>query len=439
MIQSPAADGLPADRWPASKIEMWAVSDLVPYVKNARTHPPEQIDQIAASMERFGFTIPMLVAEDGTIIAGHGRLMAAAQLGLAEVPVMVARGWSDEDRRLYTLADNRLAETSEWDPETLQIEIDDLKALGVEDDLSMIGFSEDDLKDILPAALLEVAGGLTDPDDVPDADEGQPIAQAGDVWVLGDHRIACGSSTDATTVAKVLAGAKPHLMVTDPPYGVEYDPSWREKAGVAGGDYAKGKVLNDDNADWREAWALFPGDVAYVWHAGLFAGVVGESLVASKFKLRSQIIWDKGQLVLSRGDYHWQHEPCWYAVREGKTGHWAGDRKQVTVWQIEKPRKSETGHGTQKPVECMQRPIENNSQPGDAVYEPFSGSGTTIIAAEMTGRRCFAVELNPAYVDVAVRRWQEYTGREAVLEADGSTYAETTAARLGSGPEEDAA
>lgn len=200
-------------------------------------------------------------------------------------------------------------------------------------------------------------------------------------------------------------------------------------AGVGGSGIAKGKVLNDDKADWREAWALFPGDVAYVWHAGLFAGVVGESLQAAGFRLRSQIVWDKGQLVLSRGDYHWQHEPCWYAVREGKKGHWAGDRKQVTVWQIEKPRKSETGHGTQKPVECMQRPIENNSKPGDAIYEPFSGSGTTIIAAEATGRRCFAVELNPAYVDVAVRRWQEFTGKAATLVASGETFTETEEAR----------
>ena len=244
------------------------------------------------------------------------------------------------------------------------------------------------------------------------------------------HRIVCGDCTDADTVSKCLNGVAPHLMVTDPPYGVEYDPSWREKAGVAGGDYAKGKVLNDDNADWREAWALCPGDVAYVWHAGLFAGVVGESLIATKFKLRSQIIWDKGQMVLSRGDYHWQHEPCWYAVRESKTGHWASDRKQVTVWQIDKPRKSETGHGTQKPVECMKRPIENNSSPGQAVYEPFSGSGTTIIAGEMTGRCIYAIELNPAYVDVAVKRWQDFTGQQATLEGDGRTFADVSGERV---------
>ena len=244
------------------------------------------------------------------------------------------------------------------------------------------------------------------------------------------HRIVCGDCTDADTVSKCLNGVAPHLMVTDPPYGVEYDPSWREKAGVAGGDYAKGKVLNDDNADWREAWALFPGDVAYVWHAGLFAGVVGESLIATKFKLRSQIIWDKGQMVLSRGDYHWQHEPCWYAVRESKTGHWASDRKQVTVWQIDKPRKSETGHGTQKPVECMKRPIENNSSPGQAVYEPFSGSGTTIIAGEITGRSIHAIELDPTYVDVAVKRWQEFTGKQATLEDDGRSFADVAAERV---------
>ncbi len=424
--------------WPASKVELWSVDDLTPYAKNARLHSDEQVEQIAASMERFGFTIPVLVAENGTIIAGHGRIMAAHKLGLAEVPVMVARGWSDEDRRLYTLADNRLAETSDWDPDMLRIELDELSELGEGDGLAWIGFSEVDIAELLPAALAEAGAGLTDPDDVPEVEEDEAaVSQPGDVWVLGNHRIICGSSTDRETVEALLAGASPHLMVTDPPYGVEYDPSWREKAGVAGGGYAKGKVLNDDKADWREAWELFPGDVAYVWHAGLFAGVVGESLVAAKFKLRSQIIWDKGQLVLSRGDYHWRHEPAWYAVREGATGHWAGDRKQVTVWEIEKPRKSETGHGTQKPVECMKRPIENNSQPGDAVYEPFSGSGTTIIAAEMTGRHCYAVELNPAYVDIAVKRWQDYTGKAAVLDASGETFAQTEKARLEGGPVDD--
>lgn len=246
------------------------------------------------------------------------------------------------------------------------------------------------------------------------------------------HRIICGSSTEADTVAKVLGDVRPHLMVTDPPYGVEYDADWRNKAkradGTVIGAGAVGVVKNDDNADWREAWALFPGDVAYVWHAGLFAGVVADSLVDTGFSLRSQIVWKKSNFAIGRGDYHWHHEPCWYAVR-GK-GHWSGGRKQSTIWEIAKPAKSETGHSTQKPVECMKRPIENNSSPGQAVYEPFSGSGTTIIAAEMTGRHCYAVELNPAYVDVAVKRWQEFTGQDATLEGDGRTFNEIAAERV---------
>lgn len=192
---------------------------------------------------------------------------------------------------------------------------------------------------------------------------------------------------------------------------------------------ASGIVHNDDRADWREAWALFPGDVAYVWHGGAHTHTVADSLVASGFGLRAQIIWNKGQLVMGRGDYHWQHEPCWYVVRGGKTGHYVGGRKQTTVWDIAKPHKSETGHSTQKPVECMLRPILNNSKPGDLVYEPFSGSGTTIIACEQSGRKCRAIELAPEYVDVAVKRWQEFTGKEAVLMATGETFAQRTEAQ----------
>jgi len=400
---------------------MWQVADLAPYAKNARQHPPEQIDQIAASMERFGFTIPMLVAEDGTIIAGHGRLMAAALLGLAEVPVMVARGWSEEDRRLYTLADNRLAEIAEWDPEMLRIELGELRAdFGIED-MSLIGFSAEDLAEILPDALIDTTGGLTDPDDVPEVPE-TPVTRPGDVWILGKHRLLCGDSTVATDVEKVLHGVTPLLMCTDPPYGVEYDPSWRNQVGAAK-TKRTGKVLNDDRADWREAWALFPGDVAYVWHGALHAGEVAESLEAAGFTIRSQIIWAKERLVLSRGDYHWQHEPAWYAVKKTGKGHWAGDRKQTTLWQIpSKDQDAKTVHGTQKPVECMRRPIENNSSPGQAVYEPFMGSGTTLIAAEMSGRVCFGIELNPAYVDVAVERWQNFTGEDAVLSGSDDTF-----------------
>jgi DNA modification methylase len=245
---------------------------------------------------------------------------------------------------------------------------------------------------------------------------------------IGDCELYLGDCADILpTLGKVDA------VVTDPPYGVEYDANWRNKAMRADGSAiagrAVGKVENDDRADWTEAWALFPGDVAYIWHAGLFAGAVADSLTATGFKLRSQIIWAKSNFAIGRGDYHWHHEPCWYAVRDGKTGHYTGDRKQTTLWQIPKPQKSETGHSTQKPVECMKRPIENNSSPGQAVYEPFSGSGTTIIAGEMTGRCVYAIELNPAYVDVAVKRWQDFTGKQATLEGDGRTFAEVSNGR----------
>ena len=305
------------------------------------------------------------------------------------------------------------------------MELGDLQSLGF--DLSLTGFGDEEIL----ALTSRGTTGLTDPDDVPDK-PAVPVTRPGDLWVLGRHRLLCGDSTNGDDVAAVLDGVRPHLMVTDPPYGVDYDPEWRVRAGVSGkGEIAAGKVLNDDRADWREAWALFPGEVAYVWHAGLHAGSVADSLEAAGFKLRSQIIWDKGQLVLSRGDYQWQHEPCWYAVREKATGHWAGDRKQTTVWQIAKPARNETGHSTQKPVECMLRPIENNSSPGQAVYEPFSGSGTTIIAAEMSGRTCHAIELNPAYVDMAVLRWQQFTGEHAILDSDGRGYLELQAERVG--------
>jgi DNA modification methylase len=208
-------------------------------------------------------------------------------------------------------------------------------------------------------------------------------------------------------------------MVTDPPYGVEYDAGKARKQSPGS---AVGKVLNDDRADWSEAWELFPGAVAYVWHAMRHSGVVFDSLVSTGFEVRSEIVWAKNQLVMSRGHYHPQHESCWYAARGAS--NWSGGYKQSTIWNIDKPRKSETGHSTQKPVECMKRPIENNSSPGQAVYEPFSGSGTTIIAGEMTGRHIYAIELNPAYVDVAIKRWQDFTGETATLEGDGRTFAE---------------
>lgn len=403
---------------------MWPLAKIKPYAKNARSHPPEQIKKLAADMRRQGVTMPILVDEAGEIIAGHGRLLAAQENGFAEYPVAIARGWSEEEKRAARIADNRRGDESFWNPELLKIELGELKLAGFS--LPDLGFDPTFLRGILDSTT---GNGQADAPTQPAPEK--PVVRIGDLWHLGRHRIICGDSTVPETVKALLEGKRPHLMVTDPPYGVDYDPQWRTHAGVNKWtqNVATGVVSNDDRVDWEAAWRLFPGDVAYVWHGGLHTTEVAKTLLAADFQIRSQIIWAKQSLVIGRGDYHWKHEPCWYAVRKGKTGHWAGDRKQSTVWEIANTHPGQgdandmrTNHSTQKPIECMKKPIENNSKPGDLIYEPFSGSGTTIIAAEMTGRSCLAIELNPAYVELAIRRWEKFTGEKATLDgASGMT------------------
>ncbi len=407
------------------EIRQTPVSDLIPYANNARTHSEAQVARIAGSIREFGFNNPVLVDGGSGIIAGHGRVLAAQKLGLETVPAIELSHLSEAQKRAYILADNRLAEQAGWDAELLALELGELAELEV--DLAGIGFDGAELDALL-------GHGAPDPREEATPDRPiDPVSRPGDLWLLGRHRVICGSATDPDTVGSVLGGVVPHLMVTDPPYGVEYDPSWRNQTGAAK-TRRTGKVLNDDRADWREAWALFPGEVAYVWHGALHAGTVADSLEATGFGIRSQIVWAKERLVLSRGHYHWQHEPCWYAVR-GK-GHWSGDRKQSTLWSIpNRDQDATTVHGTQKPVECMRRPILNNSSAGQAVYEPFCGSGSTVIAAETSGRQCHAVELDPAYVDVIVTRWQDFTGKEAVLESEERSFAAIAADRRASGPQ----
>jgi len=401
-------------------IKAISISELIPYPSNARSHSDAQVAQIAGSIQEFGFNNPILVDKNNGVIAGHGRLLAARKLGLKEVPIICLDHLTDTQRKAYILADNKLALNAGWDADLLKLELGNL--IDDDFDVSLVGFSDDELATI----LAEPTAGLTDEDDIPEALQ-EPVSAIGCVWVLGKHRLICGDCTDALVVEKVLNGVQPHLMVTDPPYGVEYDADWRNHAlradGSTGDGRAIGKVENDNRADWSEAWALFPGDVAYVWHAGRHASGVQLSLESCDFDIRCQIVWAKTRFAIGRGDYHWQHEPCWYAVRRSKKGHWSGDRSQSTLWTIPH-NKSETGHSTQKPVECMRRPIENNSNAGQVIYEPFSGSGTTIIAAETTGRYCYAIELNPAYVDVAVKRWQDFTGEQAILDGTNKTFSE---------------
>jgi hypothetical protein len=275
-------------------IEYRAIGDLIPYAKNARTHDDAHVAQIAASIRAFGWTNPILVDGGNGVIAGHGRLLAARKLGMETVPVIELDGLSETEKRAYIIADNKIALNAGWDTELLALEIGELGTLGF--DLSLTGFGDEEI-----AGLLNSGNpGLTDPDAIPDI-PAEPMTRMGDVWLLGRHRLICRDSTNIGDVEKALNGVCPHLMVTDPPYGVNYDPGWRETAGLTDGSViAKGKVLNDDRADWREAWALFPGDVAYVWHGALHATTVAQSLEACGFAVRSVIIWDKMRLVIGR-------------------------------------------------------------------------------------------------------------------------------------------
>jgi DNA modification methylase len=395
------------------QVEYWSLNRLIPYANNARIHSDSQVAEIAGSIRAFGFSSPILVGEDGDVIAGHGRLAAARKLGMTEVPVVVLRGLTELQRRQLVLADNRIALNAGWDVEMLKLELSDLSGLGA--DLSALGFTAKELS----RALTRVEEGLTNEDEVPEIAE-VAVSRPGDIWLLGDHRIACGDSRDAGLVRSLLAGIAPQLMVTDPPYGVEYDPEWRHRRGV-NNSARTGKIKNDEIADWTPTWTLYPGEIAYVWHGALRSTIVAESLARSGFTIRAQIIWAKERLVMRQGDYHWQHEPCWYAVR--KKGNWTGDRKQTTLWTIGSGgQDAETKHATQKPVECMRRPMLNNSSPGQAIYEPFLGSGTTLIAAQSCGRVCFGVEIDPLFVDLAIRRWQAFTGEKAKRASDGRLF-----------------
>ncbi|MGE0627575.1 MAG: site-specific DNA-methyltransferase [Hyphomicrobiaceae bacterium] len=401
-----------------SAVEQWPTERLLPYAANARTHPDEQVAQIAGSIAEFGFNVPCLVDDRGVLIAGHGRILAAKRLGLQHVPVIQLGHLTDAQARAFRLADNRIALNAGWDEALLAAELERLKEDGVA--LDLLGFAEDELNRLFDG-LDGDAGQAEREDDVPEP-PAEAITRPGDLWLLGPHRLLCGDATIATDVELLLDGSKPHLLVSDPPYGVEYDPNWRNESGVSA-TARTGKVNNDDRADWREAWNLFPGEVAYVWHSGIHTRTVAESLDVCGFLIRAQIVWAKPRLVLGRGDYHWQHEPCFYAVRKGATGHWQGARDQSTLWTIATGENDEaTEHGTQKPVECMRRPIVNNSKRGDLIYEPFAGSGTTLIAAESTGRVCFAMEIDPRYCDVIVERWQRFTGKSAVLDGISRSF-----------------
>lgn len=395
---------------------------LKPLQGNLKDLPSANYEKLKKSFTEKGLFIPMFVwkqAHEFFLLDGHGR----ERLFSKEKPVFVgsdgresydvpcivvdAKDLKDAKEKILLISSQFQKITQEGlDEFTFDFEDSWVKENASFDAIS--GFEMDE----------PVKGGLTEDEAVPPVPS-VPKSKIGDIYQLGSHRVMCGDSTNKEMVEMLLGGGVPVLMVTDPPYGVEYDPDWRNHASRDGslthtiGATAVGKVLNDDRADWKEAWALFPGNIAYVWHSAIHASEVDLSLQAAGFEIRSQIIWAKHRFAISRGHYHWQHEPCWYVVRKGQTGNWNGDRSQTTLWEISH-NACDTGHGTQKPIECMLRPIENNSKQGELVYDPFLGSGTTLIAAEKTGRTCYGMELSPQYVDVIVKRWEDFTGKQAV-------------------------
>ena len=385
------------------------VTGLRPDPANRRTHSARNVAMIVASLHDVGAARSIVIDEQNEVLAGNGVIAAAAKAGITKLQIVEAdgdtliavrrRGLTAAQKRALAIYDNPTAELA-------QSNVDQLAA-DLKDGLDLAPFFfETELQALLGADVKE---GLTDPDAIP-PERATGIVR-GELFALGPHRLLCGDATAGADVARLLADMVPVLMVTDPPYGVAYDPAWRTDAGINHNTEKMGRVANDDRADWGDAWALFPGSVAYVWHAGLKASIVAASLTTNGFDLRSQIIWAKDRMALSRGDYHWQHEPCWYAVRRGAPGQRTDDRTQTTLWTI--PARDDSGHGhsTQKPVECMRRPMQNHEAAD--VYEPFSGSGTTILAAEQLGRRCVAIEIEPRYLQIAIDRWEAFTGLTA--------------------------
>lgn len=387
------------------------IATLVSDPSNARKHSNQNIDAIKGSLAKFGQQKPIVVGEKNIVIAGNGTLEAAKSLGWDTIDIY-RTPLKGAEAMAFALADNKTAELAEWDDENLTAQLSALFDDGW--DMEDLGFDVSDLGQ---------GGneGLTDPDDVPEVEENIHKVERGQIWQLGDHRVMCGDSTDKGDVDKLMGGGKPNIMLTDPPYGVSLDQSWRDKAL---GDKAMGKgnsrtIRNDDRADWLETYMNFTGNVSYVWHATSFTDVVKGNLQDAGFDVRQMIIWNKSIMVMGRSSYHWKHEPCWYAVRRGKDASWIGDRKQTTVWDAASPnhimsgsKDDKTDHPSQKPLSICEIAIANHS--GD-VYDPFLGSGSTLIACEKTGRKCYGMEIDPHYCSVIIQRWQDFTGKEAKL------------------------
>jgi len=398
------------------QVEQIGIATLIPFAKNSRTHSDAQVAQIAASIREFGFTNPVLIDEANGIIAGHGRVLAARKLKLTEVPCIRLAHLTDAQKRAYVIADNKLALNAGWDEAMLKLELADLKALDF--DLDLTGFDTDEIDALLAEKGTE---GLTDPDDTPEPPV-EPVTRPGDVWVCGQHRVMCGSSLEMTAMERLCGDQRVDMLLTDPPYNVAYTGKTKDALTIQNdsmGDEAFRTFLRD--AFVTADAVLKPGAVFYVWHADSEGYNFRGACKDAGWQVRQCLIWQKNSMVMGRQDYHWQHEPCLYGWKDGAGHLWASDRKQTTLLKFDRPSRSED-HPTMKPVALFEYQLLNNTKGGDIVLDSFGGSGTTLIAAEKNGRIARIMELDPKYVDVIVKRWEDFTGQKAVLESTGEPF-----------------
>lgn len=407
------------------EIQYRPLEGLIPYARNSRTHSDEQVGQIAGSIKEFGFTNPVLIDEEGGIIAGHGRVMAASRLKLAEVPTITLDGLTPAQKRAYIIADNRLPLNAGWDFEMLAVELDELRDQDF--DIGLLGFSAQELNDLIGTDKLGPPPE-GDPDDAPEA-EVTAISAAGDLWLLGKHRLLCGDSTSTADMQRLVDGQLVDVWLTDPPYNVAYEGGTKEKLTIKNDSMGDEQFRQFLRAAYLAADSVMkPGAVFYVWYADVETyNFVGAARDAG-WKMSQILVWKKSSLILGRKDYHFIHEPCIYGWKEGAAHLWASDRKQTTVMEFEKPARNGE-HPTMKPVALFEYQLLNNTKGGDVVLDSFGGSGTTLIAAEKNGRHARLMELDPRYVDVIVRRWQNFTGKKATLNGDGRTFDEIAAER----------
>ncbi len=423
------------------RIETWPLARLQPYAKNAKVHGPEQVAKIAASMAEFGWTVPCLVAEDGELIAGHGRVLAAAQLGLTEAPVIVLGHLTEAQRRAYRIADNKLTELATWDEALLSAELNEL--LAEEFDLSLVGFSDGELDKLL-AYVPEAddgADGSVPPVIIPEPPR-HPASCTGDLWLLGEHRLLCGDSTDPADVRLLMNGERAILFATDPPYLVDYDgtnhptqnKSWAASYGTTWDDSSQGPELYDAFIAAAKSEAITEDAAWYCWHDSRRQAMLEACWEKAGAFVHQQIIWVKDRGVLTRSHYLWKHEPWFMGWIKGKRPPKVAEDTLPSTWVLPSFAKADRpDHPTPKPLDAFGIPMRQHVARGGLCYEPFSGSGSQIMAGEANGRRVYAMEISPAYVDVAVERWQVETGRDAMLDGDGRTFAEVKAERLSTG------